>query len=85
MVLILHRYLILQLFLLLYICQSLTTPIIEVPNQPLNLQQLAGGHERWQLDLGEVALAKVDEAQDLLNLNQLDSHKVEVDVNWGFF
>ena len=61
-------------------CESLTIPIIQVPNQPLNLQQLAGGHERWQLDLGEVALAKVDVAQELLNLNQLDSHKVKESV-----
>ena len=82
MVLILHKYLqpFNGLLFLLNICQSLPVTITEARNQPLNLQQLAGGHERWQPDLGEVALAKVDVAQQLLNLNQLDSHKVEESV-----
>ena len=48
--------------------------------QSLYFQLLASGHEGRQLLLSEVALAKIDVAQKLLQLGHLDSHEVDQGV-----
>ena len=62
---------------------SLTVSYIPFSLPNLYFQLLANGHEGRQLLLSEVALAKVDVAQKLLQLGQFDPHKIEQMVGVG--